>query len=96
MASPSAAEVRHLVEDGRIEMSEFEEVSEKLVLAWSQVLGKAATPQTDFFASQGDSLAALELASIIEASIGQEVSLKMIFDAPTPAEMAQTLVSAAG
>jgi hypothetical protein len=57
--------------------------------AWSEVLGvEAVAPDADFFASGGNSVLATRLAARLRRELGRELSVRQIFEHPTPASLA--------
>ncbi|MEU6892336.1 amino acid adenylation domain-containing protein [Streptomyces sp. NPDC046557] len=50
---------------------------------WEAVLGKAAGPDTDFFAAGGDSLSAMAILARLERDQGVTLTLADLFEAPT-------------
>lgn len=59
---------------------------EAFVDVWRRVLGRPeAGADADFFALGGDSLAAVELVTALEALVGHEVPIATLLTAPTPA-----------
>ncbi len=60
-----------------------------LTALWSKVLGCGPVgARDDFLALGGDSLKAMELAAVIEKSLGRPLSWTAILESPTPAELA--------
>ncbi|MGY0560481.1 amino acid adenylation domain-containing protein [Luteimonas sp. A277] len=50
-------------------------------------------PEQDFFAAGGHSLLAARLASWLEQAFGTRVKLRLLFDTPTPAALAEVLLA---
>ncbi|MFD2762617.1 acyl carrier protein [Micromonospora eburnea] len=46
---------------------------------------------SDFFEAGGDSLAAFQITAGIEAALGVEVPVALVFSYPTPAELAEVV-----
>lgn len=66
-----------------------------LAAAWSELLGVAPIGRhDDFFELGGHSLAALRLAGELSEQLGQRVTVAMISEAPTVAQLAARLASA--
>ncbi len=65
--------------------------------AWDAVLGagRAADPQAHFFEQGGDSLTATQLVSRLRALSGVELSVRQLFESPTPAGLSRCLEHAA-
>lgn len=65
--------------------------------AWEAVLGagRAADPQAHFFDQGGDSLTATQLVSRLRALTGVELSVRQLFESPSPAGLSRCLEGAA-
>lgn len=65
--------------------------------AWQAVLGagRAVDPHTNFFDQGGDSLTATQLVSRLRAHTGVELSVRQLFESPTPAGLSRCLEQAA-
>ncbi len=80
-------------EDALREHVDLGPVETRLVGCWAEVLqldGVAA--DDDFFDSGGDSLAAVELLTVIEEEMRVEVALEDLVSAPTPRLLARTML----
>jgi amino acid adenylation domain-containing protein len=65
---------------------------EVLCSLFAEVLGVPRVGLKDsFFDLDGDSLAAMRLVSAIKSALGSELSVRDVFDAPTPAELDQQI-----
>ncbi|MFI5957610.1 amino acid adenylation domain-containing protein [Cryptosporangium sp. NPDC051539] len=71
-----------------------EPVLRLLVELWRSALGDPALgAASHFFFSGGHSLAAVELAARIGVAVGRDVDFSAVFDAPTPAAMAERITA---
>ncbi|WP_225830213.1 acyl carrier protein [Streptomyces sp. NK08204] len=69
----------------------------ELIDLWEQVLGTDGIgPDDDFFELGGSSIAAIRLAPLMGERLGVEPELTLLFDHPTPAELAAALAPLAG
>lgn len=73
------------------------ELAKLLVDAWTEALGLEATPESDFFALGGTSIAAVSIAQTVvdrfERVEGIELfALQAVFEQPTLGDMARELV----
>ena len=60
-----------------------------VVAIWSQVFEREVGPDDDFFLDlDGDSMAALQVVSLVEDELGVEVTVTDLFQGPTPALLA--------
>jgi amino acid adenylation domain-containing protein len=63
---------------------------------WSEVLGTAVVPDTDFFDHGGDSLSAIRMLSQVHARLQVELTLDQVFDHPTLTAFARCVRRAEG
>jgi nonribosomal peptide synthetase DhbF len=71
-------------------------LEDRLVDAWAEVLGRSGVaPDTNFFLTGGTSLLAVRLAVTASRISGTEVTMGMVFRAPTPAALAQMITTRA-
>jgi amino acid adenylation domain-containing protein len=61
---------------------------------WSEVLGTAVAPDTDFFDHGGDSLSAIRMLSQVHARLQVELTLDQVFDHPTLTAFARCIRAA--
>lgn len=60
-----------------------------MVAIWSQVFERELGPDDDFFIDlDGNSMAALQVVSLIEDELGAELTVTDLFEGPTPALLA--------
>lgn len=64
---------------------------EELCRIFGQILGVYASSDTDFFASGGNSIAALHTLATIQKQTGRQGSLSQFFKSPTPRLLAEAL-----
>nr|WP_179419880.1 acyl carrier protein [Streptomyces sp. TLI_235] len=72
-----------------------ETVLDRVLAAAAEVFGRPTAPDDDFFALGGDSIAAVELAVLLEERLGLEVDTTTIVDAPDLAALAAALTAGA-
>jgi amino acid adenylation domain-containing protein len=66
--------------------------TDRMVDIWRSVLGQPDLDHhADFFASGGDSLAAVEIVTRVGQLVGREIAVAALLDAPTPATMSTAL-----
>lgn len=86
------AELTPPVVAGRVAGAPGTLLEERLCAVFGEVLGgDRLGPGADFFAHGGDSLGVLRLIARIEDDLGVRLSLAAVFDAPTPASLAQVV-----
>ncbi|MGE7388369.1 acyl carrier protein [Streptomyces sp. NPDC004126] len=69
----------------------------ELIDLWQQVLGvDGIGPDDDFFDLGGSSITAIRMAPLMGERLGVEPDLTLLFDHPTPAELAAALAPQAG
>lgn len=61
------------------------------VVAKVLALGSIPAPDANFFALGGDSLAALEVTTLLQEDLGRDVPLELLFDCPVLGEFADAL-----
>jgi amino acid adenylation domain-containing protein len=72
------------------------EAEKQLCTAFANVLGRDEVGAHDgFFELGGNSLTAMRLVALIRAELGRELSLRSVFESPTPAELALKLEAGA-
>lgn len=60
-----------------------------MVAIWSQVFERDVSSDDDFFIDlDGNSMAALQVVSLVEDELGAEVTVTDLFEGPTPALLA--------
>jgi acyl carrier protein len=74
---------------------EGEELERDLIELFGHVLQLSGVrPDDDFFTLGGDSLGAVEVMLALERTLGMSLPLPLLFDAPTPRELARELRAA--
>jgi hypothetical protein len=70
-------------------MNDLESVTEELTAIWRELFkDESLGPDADFFALGGSSLTAVRVRSRVRARMGRELDIALIFESPTPAELA--------
>ena len=68
---------------------------DNVLIAASEVFGRAVVPEDDFFSLGGDSVTAVELSLRLEELLGAEVDVELIVDRPSLAALAEALAEPA-
>ncbi|GAA2143475.1 hypothetical protein GCM10009760_29920 [Kitasatospora kazusensis] len=70
-------------------------LEQRLAEVFGRVLGlEQVAVQENFFELGGDSLIAVQLASVVRAAFGTRLTVKQVFTAPTPARLARLITAA--
>jgi acyl carrier protein len=73
------------------------DIEQRIIAIWTDVLGEEdIAPDDDFFDLGGSSIAAVRILPRICAEFAVEAEIGMVFDHPTPRELADALVRIAG
>ena len=68
-----------------------------MVALWSQVFERELGPDDDFFVDlDGNSMAALQVVSLVEDELGAELTVNDLFEGPTPALLAAVVEARRG
>lgn len=68
------------------------DLAEELARMWESLLGvEKVNPDDDFFEVGGNSITAVRLVPLISSRFGVEPDIGVIFDHPTPADLADAL-----
>ena len=82
------------LEDGSQQHAPLTPVENHLAALWSEILGVPEIGSTDnFFECGGDSLLGLRMANRLRKTLGENVSLVAVFEAPTIGALARYLES---
>ncbi|MFK0246857.1 phosphopantetheine-binding protein [Amycolatopsis azurea] len=75
-------------------MTTTRELPELIVSLYRQSLGDdTLDADSDFFESNGDSLAAFQITAGLQDALGIEVSVALVFAYPSPADLAEVLAA---
>ena len=70
-------------------MNDLESVTEALTAIWRELFkDETLGADADFFALGGSSLTAVRVRSRVRVRLGRELDIALIFECPTPAELA--------